>query len=288
MHRKPQLQEAARTLQEIFNSRTGDITYVQALEILGKLEGFEGYQQLRDFVARHSQLPAKEAMLQAAPEPLKPVAASNGPRQTLAMALCGHGGFDEAYKRVQTGHPNIRFVSLSNGELREIAFVKDGSVLMTLADNDAGFPHKTALDPEEVVARVKGGSNWGDSAWSMGFPLTVADMQAAQYQLTRSSRGWMVGGKSIAFWNATHMPAPAPVTTTAPKPENMSRETYIALSDELERHERAHAMGQDTEYTYHRMSQIDALLDASPWCRDMDTGGVVLKSESIYGTAPKA
>jgi hypothetical protein len=55
MHRKPQLQDAARKLQELVNSRTGDISYTQALEILGQLEGFEGYAQLRQFVALHSQ-----------------------------------------------------------------------------------------------------------------------------------------------------------------------------------------------------------------------------------------
>lgn len=55
MHRKPQLQDAARKLQELVNSRTDEITYAQALDILGQLEGFEGYAQLRQFVARHGQ-----------------------------------------------------------------------------------------------------------------------------------------------------------------------------------------------------------------------------------------
>jgi hypothetical protein len=55
MHRKPQLQEAARKLQEIINNRTSDVSYAQALDILSQLEGFEGYRQLREFVSRHSQ-----------------------------------------------------------------------------------------------------------------------------------------------------------------------------------------------------------------------------------------
>jgi hypothetical protein len=55
MHRKPQLQEAARKLQEIINNRTSDVSYAQALDILSQLEGFEGYRQLRDFISKHSQ-----------------------------------------------------------------------------------------------------------------------------------------------------------------------------------------------------------------------------------------
>jgi hypothetical protein len=72
MHRKPQLQEAARKLQEIINNRTSDVSYAQALDILSQLEGFEGYRQLRDFVSRHSQSSATATVTSAVTAELQP------------------------------------------------------------------------------------------------------------------------------------------------------------------------------------------------------------------------
>jgi hypothetical protein len=281
MHRKPQLQEAARKLQEIFNTRTGEIGYVQALEILSQLEGFEGYQQLRDFVARHSQLPGKAESQTAQPAtaPLEPTA--QGPLQTLAMTLCGHEGFRNGYKRVQTRRVDVRFVQMADGEMREINFVKGKTALMQLADMEAGFPQEAALDPDEVVAQVKGEAKWGDNAWLMGFSITVAQMRSARHAAGGS---WTVGTRTLIFWDVAHLVAPVKTQSDLPDPAKMTREEYIALSDELDRHEMSHAMGEENDYMYVRMENIHRLLDASPWCRDMDSGLVVLRSESIYGT----
>jgi hypothetical protein len=285
MHRKPQLQEAARKLQEIFNGRAGDISYVQALEILGQLEGFEGYQQLRTFIAKHSQNPGKveSPIAPFAAAPVEP--AAQGPLQTLAMTLCGHEGFRDGYKRVQNRRVDVRFVQMADGEMREIRFVKGKTILMQLADNEAGFPHETPLDPDEVVAQVKGDDKWGDNAWTMGFAITVNAMRGARHQ---TGGHWTVGGWSLLFWDVAPMPVPVKTRSDLPNPSEMTREQYIALSDELDRHEMSHAMGEENDYMYVRMKNIDRLLGASPWCRDMDSGQVVLRSESIYGTKPES
>ena len=132
MHRTPKLQDAARHLQQAFVKHNGSLSYAQALDVLGQLEGFEGFRQMKAFVAKHSQVDKQQ-------ETLTPAAS----------------------------------------------------------------------------------------------------------------------------------PAPA---------AEMSEATYLALSTELEGLEMAHAKGQDLPDTYTRMAEIDKLLDASPWTRDMDTGEIVTKA----------
>lgn len=276
MHRKPQLQEAARKLQEIFNNRTGEISYVQALEILGELEGFEGYQQLRAFVAQHSQ-PHGAAQPTAAPvtAPVTPVltGALSGPPQTLAMALCGHGGFHSGFKRVDTGRPDVRFVQFESGETFPIEFVDGKTNLWQLADIEAGFPYETEMDPKQIIAHIR-----VDTRVQV---LTVLDMQRAEHVYAGR---WKVAGRTMTLWDCSPLCSPVKTPQCLPNPSEMTREEYLALSQQLERLEMSHAMGEEYDGMYWRMKHIDALLSASPWVRDMDSGEVVLASESIYGS----
>jgi hypothetical protein len=283
MHRKPLLQDAARKLQELFNNRTGEISYVQALEILSELEGFEGHQQLRAFLTEHTQSRGKSQQpaggLTASPAPVAklPTSSSTGESQSLAMTLCGHGGFHSGYKRIDLGRPDVRFVQFQSGEIRSIEFGEGRTALMHLADVEAGFPSETGMNPKETVALVGELPRNG----GLSFHITVEDMRDAEHVYGGQ---WKVAGRTLTFLDCHQLHVPVKTERTFPKPSEMTHAQYLDLDAELERLERAHAMGEEYDGMYVRMKQIDALLGASPWVRDMDSGEVVLASESVYGT----
>lgn len=153
---------------------------------------------------------------------------------------------------------------------------------MHLADVEAGIPVKTEMNPKEVVARVGGakGHLAENPGGGLNFDITVEDLRDAEHVYGGQ---WKVAGRTLTFLDCRQLHVPVKTERTFPKPSEMTREQYIALSDEVERLEMAHAMGEEYDGMYLRMKQIDALLSASPWVRDMDTGEVVFASESIYG-----
>jgi hypothetical protein len=271
MHRKPQLQEAARKLQEIVNARTGDLSYAQALDILSQLEGFEGYRHLRDFVSRHSQ---SERLAVQDPKPALTLAPANIVTvQTLAMALCGHLGFDDAGRRIQAPQEELFGVYIAHNYW-ETSLDNHLTVIRQLADRDAGAPVDVNMLPSDIAIVVEGSS-------LSEFHITVNELITAKYV---SEGRWQVGSRVLRFNTRKGTLVPALFARYIPRPgQNLSLAEHIQLEEKLERYDLAHAMGQETDEMYTHRDEINRLLDSSPWARDMDSGKIVHHTQTEYG-----
>jgi hypothetical protein len=263
MHRKLKLEAAARHLQQAFEASNGTLSYTQALDLLSELEGFEGYRQVRAFLGGEA--------LKGEPTPKVGL-----PRQTLAMLLYGHHGYEgrkalpnstcpiEGIKPLGMTYIGASSIPPSAHRL----WVEDLEALMIAADWDAGERYFAALTDDAVIAKYVGTTGSHELTWKQ-----IRDAQHVEGAV------WSIDGVQYELLQYVPLEPRTFKAYEARDGEFMTRAEYMRLQKRLEQLDLSFAMGQELEGHFEEREQIVTRMDASEWTLHLDKGTVVFKSE---------